>query len=508
MENSLSMIRWNKHVQKIKMYLTGKDRTVPAIMKRFGTEKFTMKGDSLFYDKREIIYDAEQKKKIIEQEDEKYGGQTKAFERLSRRYLGISRRDVAKGYRGSERRQLKARFTRTDRNRIKALKPGHIEIDITFYKGFKIPVFGAIDVFSRYAYYERIPDKKAISVLSVLKNFIKKFENNTIQKVYKISTDSGSEFQKEFTEYLKERKIFYDRQVKSRKLIENLNASLRHYIERIGWSTIKDLDELIKNFVNTYNDSKHSTTKKTPNDMMKIRPSTVADNRKPSHSGFTVAELKAGDRVRIYDPRRKDVKEEMKKLLKGKIKLSNEDYVKQFTSFHRGQAPHWTKKVYHVKSVHYGKKRSTRYLLREKKGWYYRHELQKVALVTKKDPRVKILAKRKEDAKKIEAALPKAVRTSKYLRKKLIAHYKDDEQPSTDDPATVIEVYKNFLIVYHKSEYISWIAVKEIHKLTGQTIANSTIKRLLKDFDQQVITAKKEIDEEIDKIKKNALAAK
>ena len=508
MADSLSMIRWKKHIDIVKAYLTDDKRTFkPKVVKQFGEKNFKIKDNIVYLNNKEIVADDDRKRSIIEKEEQKYGGQVKPYERLSRRYIGISRRDVQKIYAGSERRQLKARHQKQKKgsNFIRAPRPGHVEIDLTFYKGQKYPVFGAIDVFSRYCFYQRVPDKRADSILVVMKAFKKKFESVSKFKLYKVSTDSGSEFQKSFADFLdkqKEPKIFYDRQVKSRKLIENLNASLRHYIERVGWDTVKDLDDLIQDFVKTYNETKHSTTKRVPNDLINVDPKTIIDDRKnDGKSGFAMAKLEPGDKVRLYDPRRVDIKEEMKERLKGKIKLTSDDYVKKFTSFHRGQDPHWTKKTYTIKAVHIGKKRANRYLLKEKTGFFFRDELQKVAPITKPDPRKKVLAKRKEIEEKIKKALPEPFRAAKYLRKELIAHYENDEKPELEDPATVLEIYRNHLIVLHDSGYISWLAPKEIVQLTGKTHTKTDIQKWIKLNEPQIITARSEIDEKIQEIK-------
>ena len=504
------MMKWEKHLPIVKLFMTDEKRTfLPKVMKLFGKENFTIKDGVVFLSGKEIVADPERKREIIEAEEDKYGGQTKAYERLSRKFVGISRRDVQKVYQGSERRQLKARYQKQKKgsNFIRANRPGHVEIDITFYRGQKLPVFGAIDVFSRYAYYKRIPDKKAASLLVVLKEFMKKFEAISKFKIFKVSTDSGSEFQKSFTKFLEEQspRVFYDRQVKSRKLIENLNASLRHYVERVGWDTINDLDKLIENFTETYNDSKHSTTKKIPNEMIKIDPKSVVDDRKnDGKEGFAMAKLEKGDKVRLYDPRRVDVKEEMKERLKGKIKLSNDDYVKKFTSFHRGNAPHWTKKLYTIKGVQVGKRRATRYLLVEKKGFFFRHELQKSAPVTKVDPRKKVIEKRKEVTKKIEAAKPKPIRAAKYLGKEVIAHFSTEKEPETDDPAVVLEIYKGYIIALFKSEYLSWLSPKEIVKINAKTYKKSKVNEWKEENSNEIANARKEIDEEIEKIEKQA----
>ena len=169
-------------------------------------------------------------------------------------------------------------------------------------------------------------------------------------------------------------------------MIEALNGTLRRYIERIGWDTIKELDLLIEKFLASYNLSKHKTTKKAPVDLLNMSRSDEKEESKRQKKagqkrmrgpGFKLAKLSVGDKVRVYDPKRREIKEEQKKQLKGKIKLSDKDYVKQYTSHHMGQDPHWTKTVYKIVRIIKGT-RTERYVLENRKGTFLRSELQKV----------------------------------------------------------------------------------------------------------------------------------
>lgn len=508
MDKTLTNIRWEKHIEKIKLFFTDKNRTIePKYVKRFGAKNFKVTGNKVYLFDKEIIVDKEQKLKIIHDEDEKYGGVRKAHDRISRKYIGISRIDVEKGFRGSERRQMKQSYHPQKVNQIFAPRPGHVEIDLTFYRGQNIPVFGAIDVYSRYIYYKRVPNKRTATVLVVLKEFIKKFKEVTKFPVYKISTDSGVEFAdfKKFADSHKEEHgttLTYDRQVKSRKLIENLNKSLRLYIERIGWDTIADLDALVSKFVESYNDSRHSTTKQIPNEMVKEAIEQPRVERKTT--GYKMAKLKRGDTVRLYDPRRLDIKKEMKERLKGKIKLNDDDYVKRFTSFHRGQAPHWSNTVYTVKTVMIGKKRATRFLLNGKKGFFFRHELQKVTPITKKDPRKRVLARRQNIEKRFDELTPNSVRKSKYERKEMIIHYNDEEKPRTDDKAICMLVYRDHLIVIHDSKLLTFASEKEIVRVSNKTHTKKEIERWVKLNEKEIQQTQKDIDIEFDQWKKQA----
>lgn len=511
-------IKWELHVEGIKKYLTDDKYTIiPKYVKRFGKENFLLKNDKLFLNGKEIITDFKRKQTLISAEEELYGGQTKAYDRLRQKYINISRSDVEQIFRGSERRQLKARYQPQKNSYLYAGRPGHIEIDLTFYRNQKFPVFGAIDVYSRYVYYKRLPNKRTASVVEELKTFLKTFHAVSKFKVHKISTDSGSEFA-DFQKYIdslraeaeendnkndnkkkkKKTVIFYDRQVKSRKLIENLNNSLRQYVERVGWDTVSDLDKLIENFVKSYNASKHSTTKRTPNDMV-AEESPIGVRKVKRVSGFTKAELRPGDTVRVYDPRRTEIKTQQKKKLKGKIKLSEKDYVKQFTSYHRGQEPHWTKETFKVKRVIHGRKRETRYTLHKKEGTFFRHELQKVVKVTKRDPRIKVMDRREKAKQRLKDEVP-MIRAAKFVGKEIVLHYNDEEKPLVDDPATVLLVYKNHFIVFHNSLSMKYATLLEYKKMTGKKYPKRDVNTWININPEQIQTIKNEIDEHIQEI--------
>ena len=510
MVNSIDRIHWDKRLEVVRLYFEEDNRTiVPALVKKFGEKNFKVEKGVVYLNGKEIVVDEKRKQKIISAEESKFGGQVKAYDRIRRKYINISRRDVAKVFQGSERRQLKARYQPQKHSVYYAGKPGHIEIDLTFYRNQKLPVFGAVDLYSRYCFYKRVKDKKASSVVAVMKEFVKKFESISNFTVTLVSTDSGVEFQKEFTQFLENRKpkeIHYDRKAKSRKLIENLNGHLRRYVERVGWDTTADLDKLIESFVETYNETKHSVTKKTPNDLVSIekdKVSTFAMRKQAGGPGFTKAALAVGDKVRLYDPKRTEIKAEQKAKLKGKIKLNEDDYVKQFTSSHRGITPHWTKKVYTIKQIRKGKKRATRFVLKEKNGSWFRHELQKAYTITKPDPRKKIQEKRKSDAEKLKELLPNPVRAAKFIGKEYIIKYGDEKEVRKDDPATIIEVYKNFLITFHDSLDFTFANEKELHKATGKVFSKKDVKHWIKINPDQIKRVKKEIDDTIVEIRES-----
>ena len=219
-------------------------------------------------------------------------------------------------------------------------------------------------------------------------------------------------------------------------------------------------------------------------------------------AGYRVAKISVNDMVRIYDPRRKEIKDDQKKKLKGKIKLNDDDFVKQYTSHHRGPDPDWSKTTYKVIKIIIGK-RAPRYKLEGRKETFLRSELQKVIPITKKDPRKKKRDLKKLRDAKIQELMPDPVRKKKYLGKEIIIHYKNEKDPLNDDPATVIDVYRDYLIVFH-STFMSTCVVDEIDKMTGKTTKAAIIKTWIDENPDIYESMKKDIDDEYDQMEKEA----
>jgi hypothetical protein len=523
---SMSNYKWDTHVPNVIKFLTKKSSVVPKVVNVFGVQNFRVDKDKLFLFDREIVTDEKRLGEIIDKAEESYGGVKKSHWKIMRSYINVSRNRLEKYFAGSERRQLKRRHRTSKKtgNFIVASSPGNIQIDLTFYRGQKVPVFGAVDIFSRWAYFERVSSKSSSLVIEAIKRCVAEFQKVSKHRIYNLSSDAGSEFKGAAKDWLIKNHIHYDQQAKSRKLIESLNSTLRKYIERVGFGTLKELDDLIEAFNETYNDTRHASTNKVPNELVAMEPKQkeIKDEAKRQFNekkskmgeskGFQLAKISVSDFVRIYDPRRREIKGDQKKKLKGKIKLSDDDFVKQFTSKHRGPEPDWSKTTYMVIKIIIGK-RAPRYKLKGRKETFLRSEIQKVTKVTKKDPRRKKQDLKKLRDAKIQELMPDLVRKKKYLGKEVIIHYKSDKDPTDDDPAVVIDVYRDYLIVFHSTE-MSTCVVPEIVKMTGKTTASAIIKtwidenpdifqNMKNDIDDEYKQMEKEADEYIKKISKD-----
>ena len=528
---SISNVNWKRHAETVRLFMQDEKRTyTPKMINQYGQKNFRLDGDTLFLFGREIVIDEKRREKILDEEEGKFGGVAKAHERILRKYINIGKRALTKFYRGSERRQLKAQYIRPKKTStfIHATHPGALQIDLTFYRGQQIPVFGAVDVFSRWAYYEVLDKKKGSVVVESIKRCIQAFEKVSKHRVHQLASDAGTEFINKTTRaYLKKSHIHYDQQARSRKLIESLNRTLRRFIERVGWDTKDDLRKLTDEFVETYNNSKHSSTKKIPNDLVRIeekkalkdeskRQFKTKHDRVTSGNRFNMATLKVSDLVRIYDPKRREIKAKQKAQLKGKKKLSEDDYVKKYTSSHRGQEAHWTKTVYKIEKIIKGTRGAARYKVTGRKAVFLRSELQKVTPVTKKDPRAHIHdAKeraKKEKRERLEreeeirkAKLEKEKATKALAGKMIIAFntWSDKKTPIKDDPALVLTVFRGYLIVYFtKSKDIDWLNPDDVHSKLPRKVETSVARGYIYDNKKQIGAVRGQILKHIEEEKK------
>ena len=127
---SVANMKWSYHVPIVTRWLKGgQDKYVPKAVKRFGKENFKLEGETLFLFQREIVTDKKRKLEILDKEEGRYGGVMKAAQRVREKFIGISRKELADYFGGSERRQLKARYQKQKANEtfIHARNPGTLQ---------------------------------------------------------------------------------------------------------------------------------------------------------------------------------------------------------------------------------------------------------------------------------------------------------------------------------------------------------------------------------------------
>ena len=144
--------------------------------------------------------------------------------------------------------------------------------------------------------------------------------------------------------------------------------------------------------------------------------------------------------------------------------------------------------------------RAPRYKLKDRKETFLRSEIQKVAKVTKTDPRKKKLKIADLRKKKRDELTPKPVRKSKYLRKDVYIHYANEDEISKE-PATVLDIYKDYFIVLHPT-FMTICTESEIKRVTGKTYTKAEVDGWIKENADAFQNRKDDIDDEYDQIEK------
>ena len=390
-------IDWARGMHFLKLWLAAPDKkkppALPHAIRKLGKEHITLKEGSVYYKGLEVITDEERKQKILTKEEQAYGGSKAIYYRLRKHYLGISYQNVRDFLNRSERRQLKQsrKNQKSNISFIHAPRPGSLQADCTFYHGNKIVVFGVVDVFSRWCYYEIIKHKQPIDTAAAMIKAVAAFKKLAPdQSIYKIATDDGGEFKLDnrnkglsqknpkfkmdwqtYWDNYKESgpkwRLTFVREKAPQRLIESLNGTLRKYVERVDYKDKAELRKIIERFVREYNDTRHRALGRlTPNDdaMQLSKEETKAEAKRQfkqkrgnvGKSGYRQKVLREGDLVRIS-------------LLSDKDKMG-----------HIGSKEQWTKALYKVDRVIKSKRgvRLFRIVYKStgnKKGVYMRNKL-------------------------------------------------------------------------------------------------------------------------------------
>ena len=197
------LANWAASKEWILHYLRAKKKPyqTPRLANKFGLKHLSHKGDTLFYKGLEIITTQKRREEILAEQESAYGGSKAIYYRLRKKFIGITYRHVLSYLGESERRQLKQKKVaggKKQRAFIHANRPGFLQADCTFYNGNKIVVFGVVDVFSRWCYYEIIKHKQPIDTAVAMDKAIKIFKKLAPhQSIFRVATDAGGEFRKD-----------------------------------------------------------------------------------------------------------------------------------------------------------------------------------------------------------------------------------------------------------------------------------------------------------------------
>ena len=89
-EKALRHINWPNITPYILRYLSGDTKQTPRLVRLYGRDNFKKKGSVLMVYGREVVVDPKRKHEILNREEENYGGQRKASDRINLQYFGIS----------------------------------------------------------------------------------------------------------------------------------------------------------------------------------------------------------------------------------------------------------------------------------------------------------------------------------------------------------------------------------------------------------------------------------
>ena len=356
----------DKNLKIVKEYLS--NGTIPAEFKEKKTERFInhykdfkLEGDDIIYTPLNLLVVPENKREEILKEiynDPNQGiglGIQSFYNKINSKYLNIRRKDAKEFLTNQSIYQINKPEPRPVNKPIVAKYPNHrlaIDlVDMSKYEGHnhnKKWILTSIDYFSKKVFATPLKNKEDDTVLEGLEKIIHEQMDNTYPKM--LQSDNGSEFKNAIFE-----KWGKDNDVKlihtlsytptGNALIENFNKFLRKMINEgmTRYNSFNWVDHLHE-YLNNRNDSKHSVTKKKPNDIwtsgrdlddfdeddINETRAKLIGKAKRDVKRVQAAKFVKGDHVRasmtsLYSEQRKIQKKGVGKLLP--VKFSPEIYV-------------------------------------------------------------------------------------------------------------------------------------------------------------------------------------
>ena len=185
-------------------------------------------------------------------------------------------------------------------------------------KGIKY-LLCAIDLFSKYAFFVTLKDKKGISITNAFKKIIKQSNG----KPNKIWVDQGGEFYNhDFKKWLSSNDIsIYStynegKSVAAERFIRTLKNKLYKHMTATGKNVYYNV---LDDIVNKYNNTKHSTIKMKPKEVKDDNNRIYIDEHNKKSARYNV-----GDRVRIS-------------------KFKN--------TFAKGYTPNWSREIFIINKI-------------------------------------------------------------------------------------------------------------------------------------------------------------
>lgn len=214
--------------------------------------------------------------------DHNYFGREKLFQLAQSRGLNIPRAKVAEWLKEQHLSQIYAptRKHKTVRISIQKKPFAQVSLDLIDMQNFEVRgykyIFSAIDNFSKKTFCQPLKSKEDADVLKALKAMLRR---SGFKNTESIRSDRGSEFTNNlFKQYLESKDI---KQIlssahnpASNGLVENWNRTIKGLIRR--YITVTDNEDWVKilpKLVENYNNSRHITTGKTPNELSQLTDS-------------------------------------------------------------------------------------------------------------------------------------------------------------------------------------------------------------------------------------------
>ena len=300
-------------------------------------------------------------------------GLTKFKDFLEEKNVNFTNKEVTDWYKRQEVvHLLKPKTSRKKFNPILTLKHNHVlYMDILEITSDKLVFIVAMDLFSKKAY---VKSKKRKLVITKKGNYTPKFTarecvaflDNILRtdKYTEIRTDDDTAFMKEFKTYCNENNlkhlVLLDEPKRLLSPIERFNLTFRRLYEkkkeiwnqRVYQDHQKFADEIIK----TYNNTKHSTTKNSPQNVYEnvdgVRNDVIQIYKNKFEGINADTPLPVGTKIRLYEPPKK--------------------------SFNKTQ-PNWSRRIYTIEEDTYDNKlRRYRFTIKGRNRLYDRDFVQVV----------------------------------------------------------------------------------------------------------------------------------
>lgn len=321
-----------------KYYLTNEYKKLRKDKKRIirGIKRYN---NSYYYEGKKIIpVDDIQKtlKEIYNDPLTGYKGINTFYDYVKDKYIGIKRSDIIDFLKSTSSHTMNRQFRKRISKPIISKRPyERLQMDITELKklsrsnkGIKY-FFIIIDHYSKYVWL--YPMKKKSETYNNIKQFIDNHKNKNISI---IQSDNGLEFKdNKLKKLFKENKINHifssTYKPQTNGLVERFNRTIKSKIyQHLTHTNGKKYIDILQDLVDNYNDTKHSTTKYKPKDLIKNErkkaTEAIQENAKDMIKNNPPREkIKKGDIVKInintFDNVRKN-------------KLKNKGYVPQYTA--------------------------------------------------------------------------------------------------------------------------------------------------------------------------------